>query len=70
MASVVDKTVDKSVVGATPGLRGLPFTLLLIAIAIAIFAIGRWYNNSYAFFMAYVVAQYIVLGTGWNMLGG
>jgi branched-chain amino acid transport system permease protein len=35
-----------------------------------IFAIGRWYNNSYAFFMAYVVAQYIVLGTAWNILGG
>ena len=35
-----------------------------------IFAIGRWYDNSYAFFMAYVVAQYIVLGTAWNILGG
>ncbi len=53
-----------------PGLRGLPFTLVLIAIAAVIFAIGRWYNNSYAFFMAYVVAQYIVLGTAWNILGG
>ena len=66
MASLVDKTV----VGAAPGLRGLPFTLALIAIAAVIFAIGRWYNNSYAFFMAYVVAQYIVLGTAWNILGG
>jgi len=62
--------VDKTVVGGTPGLRGLPFTLALIAIAAVIFAIGRWYNNSYAFFMAYVVAQYIVLGTAWNILGG
>jgi branched-chain amino acid transport system permease protein len=62
--------VDKTVVGAAPGLRGLPFTLALIAIAAVIFAIGRWYNNSYAFFMAYVVAQYIVLGTAWNILGG
>ena len=66
MASLVDKTA----VAAAPGLRGLPFTLVLIAIGVAIFAIGRWYNNSYAFFMAYVVAQYIVLGTAWNILGG
>ena len=66
MASLVDKTV----VGTAPGLRGLPFILALIAIAAAIFALGRWYDNSYAFFMAYVVAQYIVLGTAWNILGG
>ena len=70
MASLVDKGADKTAVAAAPGLRGLPFTLALIAIAAVIFAIGRWYNNSYAFFMAYVVAQYIVLGTAWNILGG
>jgi branched-chain amino acid transport system permease protein len=62
--------VDKGVVSPAPGLRGLPFTLALIAVAALIFAFGRWYNNSYAFFMAYVVAQYIVLGTAWNILGG
>jgi branched-chain amino acid transport system permease protein len=61
---------DKTAVAAAPGLRALPFTLALIAIAAVIFAIGRWYDNSYAFFMAYVVAQYIVLGTAWNILGG
>jgi len=66
----VASLVDKTAVAAAPGLRGLPFTLVLIAIGVAIFAIGRWYNNSYAFFMAYVVAQYIVLGTAWNILGG
>ncbi len=62
--------VDKPAVGTVPGLRGLPFILALIAVGAVIFAIGRWYNNSYAFFMAYVVAQYIVLGTAWNILGG
>jgi branched-chain amino acid transport system permease protein len=62
--------VDKTAVTAAPGLRGLPFILALIAIAAVIFAIGRWYNNSYAFFMGYVVVQYIVLGTAWNILGG
>ncbi len=66
MASLADKTA----VAAVPGLRALPFTLALIAIAAVIFAIGRWYNNSYAFFMGYVVVQYIVLGTAWNILGG
>ena len=67
MASLVDKT---AVVGAAPGLRALPFTLILIAVAIAIFAVGRWIGSSYAFFMGYVVVQYIVLGTAWNILGG
>jgi branched-chain amino acid transport system permease protein len=66
----VASLADKTVVGAAPGLRGLPFTLALIAIGAVIFALGRWYDNSYAFFMAYVVAQYIVLGTAWNILGG
>lgn len=66
MASLADKTA----VGAVPGLRALPFTLALIAVAAAIFALGRWYDNSYAFFMGYVVVQYIVLGTAWNILGG
>lgn len=61
---------DKSAVAGAPGLRGLPFILVLIAVGAAIFALGRWYGSSYAFFMAYVVAQYIVLGTAWNILGG
>jgi branched-chain amino acid transport system permease protein len=51
-------------------MRGGPFILVLIAIAAAIFAFGRWLDNSYAFFVAYVVVQYIVLGTAWNILGG
>jgi branched-chain amino acid transport system permease protein len=66
----VASLADKTAVTAAPGLRALPFTLALIAIGAVIFAIGRWYDNSYAFFMAYVVAQYIVLGTAWNILGG
>lgn len=51
-------------------MRGLTFTLVLIGIAAVIFGIGRWLNISYAFFAAYVVVQYIVLGTAWNILGG
>jgi branched-chain amino acid transport system permease protein len=51
-------------------MRGVPFILLLIAVAAAIFAAGRLFGSSYAFFIAYVIAQYIVLGTAWNILGG
>lgn len=67
MASLADKT---SLGGALPGLRGLPFVLVLIAVAAAIFAAGRWFGSSYAFFVGYVVLQYIVLGSAWNILGG
>lgn len=51
-------------------MRGATFVLSLVAVALAIFAIGRWMDSSYAFFAAYVVVQYIVLGTAWNILGG
>jgi branched-chain amino acid transport system permease protein len=51
-------------------MRGLPFVLALVAIAVVIFAAFRWLGSSYAFFMGYVVLQYIVLGTAWNILGG
>ncbi len=67
MVSLADRTAAS---GSATGLRGLPFTLVLIAIAAAIFAAGRWFGSSYAFFMGYVVLQYIVLGTAWNILGG
>jgi branched-chain amino acid transport system permease protein len=46
------------------------FILALIVAACAIFAAGRLIGNSYAFFLGYVVVQYIVLGTAWNILGG
>jgi branched-chain amino acid transport system permease protein len=48
----------------------VPFVLALVCIGAALFAGGRWLNVSYAFFAAYVVVQYIVLGTAWNILGG
>ena len=51
-------------------MRGVPFILALTAVAAVIFAFGRWLDNSYAFFVGYVVVQYIVLGTAWNILGG
>jgi branched-chain amino acid transport system permease protein len=51
-------------------MRGLPFALVLLVVAAAIFGFGRWLGISYAFFAGYVVVQYIVLGTAWNILGG
>jgi branched-chain amino acid transport system permease protein len=51
-------------------MRTIPFILVLIAVAAAIFGFARWLDNSYAFFAGYVVVQYIVLGTAWNILGG
>ena len=51
-------------------MRTLPFALSLIVVAASVFAFGRWLGNSYAFFAGYVVVQYIVLGTAWNILGG
>ena len=48
----------------------VPFVLALVCVAAALFGVGRWLNVSYAFFAAYVVVQYIVLGTAWNILGG
>ncbi|MEI6205136.1 MAG: branched-chain amino acid ABC transporter permease [Enhydrobacter sp.] len=46
------------------------FVLALIVAACAIFGVGRAIGNSYAYFLGYVVVQYIVLGTAWNILGG
>ena len=51
-------------------MRGGPFILVLISVAAVIFGLARWLDNSYAFFVGYVVVQYIVLGTAWNILGG
>jgi branched-chain amino acid transport system permease protein len=52
------------------GLGNLAFIAVLVVAAAVIFFIARWTGQSYAFFAAYVVVQYIVLGTAWNILGG
>lgn len=52
------------------GLGNLAFIGVLVVAAAVIFGIARWTGQSYAFFAAYVVVQYIVLGTAWNILGG
>src|SRR3954452_15770974 len=67
MASLVAKGADRE---AARGLGNVAFVLVLVAAAAVIFGITRWIGNDYAFFAAYVVVQYIVLGTAWNILGG
>ena len=68
MASSVAKQEEQR-----EGLRGLgnlAFIAVLVVAAAVIFFIARSTGQSYAFFAAYVVVQYIVLGTAWNILGG
>ena len=41
------------------------------AVAAALLALARWQiENEYFFFAGYVVLQYVVLATAWNILGG
>ncbi|MGE0222563.1 MAG: branched-chain amino acid ABC transporter permease [Acetobacteraceae bacterium] len=51
-------------------MRNTTFILVLAVVAAATFAVARAIDNSYAFFAGYVVLQYIVLATAWNILGG
>jgi branched-chain amino acid transport system permease protein len=46
------------------------FTLLALLVAAATFAVARLVDNAYGYFAGYVVLQYIVLATAWNILGG
>ena len=51
-------------------MRTLTFFLISAAIGIGVFAAARLVDNDYLFFAGYVVLQYIVLATAWNILGG
>ena len=51
-------------------MRNWAFISVLIAVAFATFFGTKLVGNSYAFFAGYVVLQYIVLATAWNILGG
>ena len=67
MASLAAKSTAPE---AARGLGNVGFIGVLVVAAVVIFGITRWIGNYYAFFAAYVVVQYIVLGTAWNILGG
>ncbi|MGD0433249.1 MAG: branched-chain amino acid ABC transporter permease [Acetobacteraceae bacterium] len=46
------------------------FVLWLIVAALLTFVCARLVDNAYFYFAGYVVLQYIVLATAWNILGG
>jgi branched-chain amino acid transport system permease protein len=46
------------------------FTLLAVLAAALVFIAARLIGNGYVFFAGYVVLQYVVLSTAWNILGG
>ena len=51
-------------------MRSRVFFLVCLAVAALVFAIARLINSEYLFFAGYVVLQFIVLATAWNILGG
>jgi branched-chain amino acid transport system permease protein len=50
--------------------RNSAFILICIAVAAIVFGLLRLIGNEYLFFAGYVVLQYVVLATAWNILGG
>ncbi len=51
-------------------MRTVPFFLICLAIAGLVFIAAFALGNDYVFFAGYVVLQYVVLSTAWNILGG
>ena len=51
-------------------MRSRVFFLVCLAVAALVFAIARMINSDYLFFAGYVVLQFVVLATAWNILGG
>jgi len=46
------------------------FLVICLIVAAAVFATAVGVGNDYVFFAGYVVLQYVVLSTAWNILGG
>ncbi len=51
-------------------MRTPTFLLICLVIAAVVFAGSMAVGNDYVFFAGYVVLQYVVLSTAWNILGG
>ncbi|MFZ3358607.1 MAG: branched-chain amino acid ABC transporter permease [Xanthobacteraceae bacterium] len=51
-------------------MRTPTFLLICLIVAAAVFGISLAVGNDYVFFAGYVVLQYVVLSTAWNILGG
>jgi branched-chain amino acid transport system permease protein len=50
--------------------RSSTFLLCALAVGALVFGLSRLIQSEYFFFAGYVVLQYIVLATAWNILGG
>ncbi|HEV1999021.1 MAG TPA: branched-chain amino acid ABC transporter permease [Xanthobacteraceae bacterium] len=51
-------------------MRAWPFLVAATIVAVVVFYCARALDNDYVFFAGYVVLQFIVLATAWNILGG
>ena len=51
-------------------MRNPLFVAFAVLAAVAVYALARIVNNDYLFFAGYVVLQFVVLATAWNILGG
>ena len=51
-------------------MRSFTFFLAAALAGLLVFVALRYFNNDYYFFAGYVVVQFIVLATAWNILGG
>ena len=51
-------------------MRSSLFLVICLIVGAAIFGAALALNNDYYFFAGYVVLQYVVLATAWNILGG
>ena len=51
-------------------MRTPTFFLLSLAVGAAVFVLALLIRNDYVFFAGYVVLQFVVLATAWNILGG
>lgn len=51
-------------------LRKASFWLGLAAVVAAGYGATQWVGNDYYFYAGYIVLQYVVLSTAWNLLGG
>jgi len=51
-------------------MRSWSFFLLALAVGLSFFVLCMVVRNDYLFFAGYVVLQFIVLATAWNILGG
>jgi len=50
--------------------RSPVFFLIWVAVGAGVYTFGKVLNNDYFYFAGYTVLQYVVLATGWNILGG